>query len=147
MTTDAFTAMIEDATAERRCSICHDLFTEVESMGRNECRRHLGLLQSRAPASYDGETDTYTCCGVSPYSWHRRYAGPDASRGCLRCDHVDVIVDADGRIVQGAFVPPNVTMTQERARILFSDDIYSRNVSVDTNGMLTIIRSCKSVVK
>ena len=112
--------VIEELLQTRQCIQCRALFTEMESLGAAQCWRHTGALQSMFTVYDSGILGTYTCCGVSPHGWHRAYDGPDAALGCVRYDHSD-----------DAAAPDNITMSYERAAVLFGDRLESRNVLYD----------------
>ena len=120
MSISDFDEAVIEMTEERTCVVCGDSYTNVEAYGRNECRRHTGLLQAREAIVYDGVTGTYTCCGVAPDSLHSHFRGMGAAAGCIQADHTDR---------QG--LPADITMIVARARIFFGERLDERNVSVD----------------
>lgn len=126
-----FERLIDDLTRLRTCTACNRGFTDRTAYGHLECRRHRGVLQP-VMAAYGTEIDTFSCCGVSPYPRHARYKNASAASGCWIVDHTD----------QPRW-PEDVTMSLERARVLFGDDIATRNVRVhaDEDDLITIYRS------
>jgi len=134
---DRFAAMVDDLTMMRRCIVCDETYTDVVSVGRLECRRHTGLLQTVDALAYGTSIGTYSCCGLSPHSWHGSYGGRDAARGCVLCDHIDHQGDHDGQ----CGLPADMRLEYARARILFSADIDERHIRRHENGDVTIIRS------
>lgn len=120
---------IQTLEAPRQCMHCRQWYTEMQSIGAQECRRHTGVLQSVMPV-YGGRTDTYTCCGISPYGWHDAYRGDEEALGCVACDHTDE-----------PGLPEDIYMPAERAEIIFGRRLNGRNVHLDERtSMLAIVR-------
>ena len=122
--------------APRQCMHCRLWYTEMQSIGAHECRRHTGHVQS-VMVAYGGKLDTFSCCGVSPYGWHEDYQGEEAALGCVACDHTDE-----------PGLPENISLTAERAEIIFSRELHGRKVVRDVRtGMLTIVRRAPKLVR
>lgn len=116
-------------TVMQQCIACGDIFTDITSLGRNECRRHAGVMQCGYSMPSNNAVDTYSCCFVSPRHGHPRYAGPVAARGCIRCDHTSEMG-----------LPEDIVLPYARARILFGHDVESRNTE-RRDDMLVIHRT------
>ena len=111
--------IIEELRTEHQCRHCHEWFSEMDSMGTQRCRRHVGVLQT-VNTVYGGQLNTYSCCGKSPFGWHPAYGGEEMKLGCVQCDHT-----ADFG------VPSDITMPAERAEVLFGRRLFGRYVIYD----------------
>lgn len=107
--------IVQLLSAQRRCLHCGEMYTERESMGRLECRRHTGTQQAVYCEHPDGVVGTWSCCGVAWLPRHERWRGVEAARGCAALDHTDSIG-----------MPENERLPYERAVVLFGDDLRRR---------------------
>lgn len=77
-----FASTIQALQVSYTCPHCAQKFTLWESMGRGECRNHIGRF----------ERDTWTCCNrttlIAEASPSRPFESPATITGCTRTDHL-----------------------------------------------------------
>ena len=123
--------LVSDLTEIRTCLGCGTIFSDIISIGKNECRRHRGVMQGHLGA-YGTFAGTFSCCNVSSDPTHPQYAGYDASRGCILADHT-----------HEPGLPADVTVPYDHARVIFGGDIDRRNV--ERHGAFITIHRTRSV--
>ncbi len=122
----------------QQCVHCRDIFCEHESMGANQCRRHLGELQTMFARRPGGRLGTWTCCGAAVEPEHPAWRGAEAALGCTAVDHTNELG-----------LPRDETLSYERALVLFGGDaLAARNIHLEaTRGEITIRRVASSDVR
>ena len=120
---------IGDLMQPKECMRCRTLFCEMDAMGAWGCRTHTGHVQTMMRTIYGTQSDTFTCCGTSPFCTHAAYAGRDVARGCQRLDHMTK-----------PGLPKTLVIPLDRAHVLFGDRLLT-----DTRPGITCDKTTNSV--
>ena len=126
--------IVHQLRAQRRCVQCQQVYRELMSMGRLQCRRHTGEVATMYPQP-GVELGTWSCCGVSDNPHHRGWRGREAALGCRGCDHTD-----------NMGIPPSETLPMERAQAIFGSTLEGRATIYNRRRReVTILRAADGV--